>query len=75
MRLRVCPLFPRLKAIVKLPGDRVLLQHLEACVRKLLISEKDRDVLEVLEKAVKKLDRVEVQMESVSLSAANERWL
>jgi serine/threonine-protein phosphatase 4 regulatory subunit 4 len=45
VRLRLCSILPQLKKIIKLPTDRNLLQQLESCVRKILLSEKDRDVL------------------------------
>ena len=40
----------RLKKQIKLPADRQLLQLLETCVRKLLMSENDKDVKDVLDK-------------------------
>lgn len=67
VRLRLCPFFPRLKAIIRLPAERSLLQQLETSVRRLLGSERDRDVRAALEKAVMELDRVQVLMESVSV--------
>lgn len=45
VRLKLCSILPQLKKIIKLPTDRNLLQQLETCVRRLLLSEKDRDVL------------------------------
>ena len=42
--------FYRLKQQIKLPKDRNLLQQLETCVRNLLMTEKDRDTYETLEK-------------------------
>ena len=45
VRLRLCSFLLQLKKIIKLPTDRNLLQQLESCVRKILLSEKDRDVL------------------------------
>lgn len=50
IRLRLCPLLPKLKAHIKLPSDRNLLQQLESCVRKLLLNEEDRDVNAALQK-------------------------
>ena len=49
IRLRLCPLLPKLKAHIKLPTDRNLLQQLESYVRKLLMNEEDRDVLHTLQ--------------------------
>ena len=54
VRLRLCPLLPKLKAHIKLPSDRNLLQMLEACVRKLLLNEKDVDVHKTLQKVSKR---------------------
>jgi serine/threonine-protein phosphatase 4 regulatory subunit 4 len=65
VRLRLCPLLPKLKAIIRMPAERQLLQLLETSVRKFLSSELDRDVRQALEKAVSELDRVTVLMESV----------
>lgn len=69
IRLRLCPLLPKLKAHIKLPSDRNLLQQLESCVRKLLLNEEDRDVNAALQKAVGELDRTQVQMESLTKKA------
>ncbi|CAH1792525.1 unnamed protein product [Owenia fusiformis] len=66
VRLKLCSILPRLKTLVKIPTDRGLLQQLEICVRKLLVNEKDIDVHTSLRKAVEKLDRVQVQMESLT---------
>ena len=60
----------RLKKQIKLPKDRNLLQQLETCVRKLLMSEKDRDTLESLDKAVKEFDSIQVL--PVSIKTFNE---
>ena len=42
-----------------------MLQMLEQCVRKMLMNEKDTDVMSAMQKAVEELDRTQVQMESV----------
>ena len=65
VRLRVCRLLPALKSLLKLPVDRHLLQKLEACVRRVLINERDVDVEEAIRTAVEELDRTQVQMESL----------
>ena len=65
VRLKLCPLLPRLKMLIKLPGDRNRLQLLEQGVRKILVNETDRDVLDAIEKSVKALDAVQVPMDSV----------
>lgn len=54
-----------MKGLIKLPSDRSLLQQLESSVRKMLNAEKDKDVKEVLEKAITKMDHTEISMESV----------
>ncbi|CAC5404766.1 PPP4R4 [Mytilus coruscus] len=59
-------LFIDLKKIIKLPTDRNLLQQLETCVRRLLLSEKDRDVLAAIKIAVDDLDKIHVQMEPLT---------
>ena len=41
---------------------------LEQAVRKMLMSEKDIDVTNAMQKAVEELDKTQVQMESVSIS-------
>ncbi|KAK3599632.1 hypothetical protein CHS0354_029090 [Potamilus streckersoni] len=64
VRLRLCSVLPDLRRLIKLPTDRVLLQQLEACVRKLLIGEKDRDVQAAIKQAVEELDKIPYQMES-----------
>ena len=50
VRLRMCPLLPALKGMIRLPGERARLQQLESCVRRLLVNETDRDVVEAIEK-------------------------
>ena len=66
IRYRLCSVLPDLKRLIKLPSDRTLLQHLDACVRKLLIGERDRDVANAIKVAVEEMDRIPIQMESVS---------
>ena len=53
------------KAILKLPGDRALLQQLEQTVRKLISQERDPDASQAIREAVLELDRIEVAMETV----------
>ncbi|KAJ8311079.1 hypothetical protein KUTeg_011370 [Tegillarca granosa] len=65
IRLRLCSILPALKKVIKLPTDRNLLQQLDLCVRKLLVSERDRDVQGAIKQAVEELDRIHVQMESL----------
>lgn len=64
IRLRLCSILPDLKRLLKLPSDRTLSQQLDACVRKLLIGEKDRDVSYAIKLAVEEMDRTPVFMES-----------
>ncbi|XP_076099621.1 serine/threonine-protein phosphatase 4 regulatory subunit 4-like isoform X7 [Mytilus galloprovincialis] len=66
VRLKLCSILPQLKKIIKLPTDRNLLQQLETCVRRLLLSEKDRDVLAAIKIAVDELDKIHVQMEPLT---------
>jgi serine/threonine-protein phosphatase 4 regulatory subunit 4 len=66
VRLKLCPLLPRLKMLIKLPADRNRLQLLEQGVRKILVNETDQDVLEAIDKSVQSLDAVQVPMDSVS---------
>ena len=54
---RLCQVMPSLKITIRLPVDRNLLQQLESHVRKLLINERDRDVLAQLRVTVDELDR------------------
>lgn len=69
VRLRLCRILPDLKSIIKLPGDRVLLQKLEQTVRKLISQERDPDASQAIREAVIEMDRIEVAMESVRLVA------
>ena len=55
------------KAILKLPGDRALLQQLEQTVRKLISQERDPDASQAIREAVLELDRIEVAMETVRM--------
>lgn len=64
VRMKVCHMLPRLKATLKLPADKHLLQQLELCVRKLLCQEKDKDVLTVVKRTVLELDRMEMSMDA-----------
>ncbi|XP_072182400.1 serine/threonine-protein phosphatase 4 regulatory subunit 4-like [Diadema setosum] len=66
IRLRMCTILPMIKNQMKLPGDRENLQALEMVVRKLLSSEKDKDVDAAIRQAVFELDRIQVQVESLS---------
>ena len=52
IRLRLCPMLPVLKSLIKFPTDRSLLQSLEQCVRRILINEKDKDVLVAIDKVL-----------------------
>ena len=50
IRLRMCSILPDLKRLIKIPNDRNLVQLLDSSVRKIFISEKDRDVNAALKK-------------------------
>lgn len=65
IRLRTCALLPSLKRMIKLPYDNALKGSLEQCVRKVLVNERDRDVIEAMKQAVDELDQIHVQMESM----------
>ena len=65
VRLHLCRLLPSLKSILKLPGDRILLQKLEQTVRKLISHERDPDASQAIRDAVTEMDRIEVAMETV----------
>ncbi|KAK3094055.1 hypothetical protein FSP39_023500 [Pinctada imbricata] len=66
IRLHLCSILPDLKQLIKLPTDRSLLQLLDMCVRKLLVAEKDRDVQYAIKTAVEELDKIHIQMESLT---------
>ncbi|XP_061165811.1 serine/threonine-protein phosphatase 4 regulatory subunit 4-like isoform X2 [Saccostrea echinata] len=66
IRLRLCSILPDLKRLLILPTDRGLLQQLDACVRKLLVSEKDRDVADAIHSAVEELDKIHIPMQSMT---------
>ncbi len=60
IRLRICPLLPKLKRHIKLPSDRQLLQLLETNVRKLLLNEKDPDVMIAIQKVSQHMFRTHI---------------
>jgi len=64
-----------MKGLLKLPKDRALHGQLESNVRRLLSTEKDRDVSAAIRVTILELDRTEVMMESVSRCAAVMRLL
>ncbi len=68
VRLHLCRLLPSLKSVLKLPGDRVLLQKLEQTVRKLISQERDPDASQAIRDAVTEMDRIEVAMETVRVT-------
>jgi hypothetical protein len=65
IRLTVVKMFPKLKAMLRLPGDHKLLTSLEAHICNLSLNEKDRDVKAQLNLTIQALDAIEVQMEMV----------
>lgn len=67
IRLNLCSILPDLKRLLILPTDRGLLQQLDACVRKLLVAEKDKDVTDGVQSALEELDKIHIPMQSVSL--------
>lgn len=66
VRLRLYRILPNLKATLKLPGDRILLQQLEQVIRKLISQERDVDASQAIRDAVTQLDKIEVAMETLS---------
>ena len=49
IRLKMCSMLPRLKALLCLPSDRHLLQQLEDSIKNLLLKETDKDVLQTIQ--------------------------
>ncbi|XP_030627899.1 serine/threonine-protein phosphatase 4 regulatory subunit 4 [Chanos chanos] len=60
VRYKLCHMLPRLRATIRLPADKHLLQQLEFCVRKLLCREKDKDVVATVRKTVLELDKMDI---------------
>lgn len=52
IRLKLCGILPRLKSVLTLPSDHVLLQQLEDTIEKLVLFEKDTDVLQAVQKSI-----------------------
>ncbi|XP_065845181.1 serine/threonine-protein phosphatase 4 regulatory subunit 4-like isoform X2 [Oscarella lobularis] len=66
VRLKLCHVLPKLKRLLKLPTDRLLLQQLETVIRHLLASEKDKDVAMGIREAIVELDGIEIPMETIN---------
>ncbi|KAI4494467.1 hypothetical protein M0802_008959 [Mischocyttarus mexicanus] len=66
IRLKVVSLLPILKSQLWIPTDKKLLTALEATVRHLLNSEKDKDVIDMLTSIVEKLEQTEVRYDRLS---------
>lgn len=66
IRLNLCSILPDLKRLLILPTDRGLLQQLDACVRKLLVAEKDKDVSDGVQSALEELDKIHIPMQSMT---------
>lgn len=66
IRLNLCSILPDLKRLLILPTDRGLLQQLDACVRKLLVAEKDKDVTDGVQSALEELDKIHIPMQSMT---------
>ncbi|XP_048829757.1 serine/threonine-protein phosphatase 4 regulatory subunit 4 isoform X1 [Brienomyrus brachyistius] len=60
VRYKLCRMLPRLKASIRLPAEKHLLQQLEFCVRRLLCREKDKDVVCTVRKIVLELDKMDI---------------
>ena len=65
VRLKLCTMMPRLKSLLSLPSDKVLLQRLEATVKDLLLRETDADVLFALQTSIQDLDGTETGVDGV----------
>ncbi|NWI99928.1 PP4R4 phosphatase, partial [Crypturellus undulatus] len=63
VRMKLCYLLPKVKSTLKIPTDKLLLQQLELCIRKLLCQEKDKDVLTLVKRTVLELDRMEITVD------------
>ncbi|CAB4068828.1 PPP4R4 [Lepeophtheirus salmonis] len=66
VRLKLCSLLPKLKALISLPSDGEFLLALEDSVKKLLLVERDRDVLYTLQTVIQDLDRTETGVDGIS---------
>lgn len=73
IRLRLCAILPRLKSILKKPADVPLSELLENCVRDRLLNEKDRDVLEALNRATAELGNILVPYESQVIKSEEDK--
>ncbi|XP_078262939.1 serine/threonine-protein phosphatase 4 regulatory subunit 4 isoform X2 [Rhinoraja longicauda] len=63
VRIKFCYMLPKLKSVLNLPADKLLLQQLDLCIRKLLCHEKDKDVTAVVRVISLELDRIETSVE------------
>lgn len=66
IRLRLCTSLRKLKSLLLMPRDSELLQKLEACVKRLMIDETDRDVASAVRKSIQELDEIEVALDPVT---------
>ncbi|XP_063681395.1 serine/threonine-protein phosphatase 4 regulatory subunit 4-like isoform X1 [Bolinopsis microptera] len=64
VRIKSSTLLPHLKSQLKMPSDRPLLQQLEASSRRSLMSERNKDVLSHIQRAVIELDQGDVKLDS-----------
>ncbi|KAL5254124.1 hypothetical protein ACHWQZ_G013776 [Mnemiopsis leidyi] len=64
VRIKSSTLLPHLKSQLKMPSDRPLLQQLEASSRRSLMSERNKDVLTHIQRAVIELDKGDVKLDS-----------
>jgi len=72
VRLRLCEMLPRVKRTMKQPTDNGIVQMLESCVRNRLVHERDRDVINALNRAVNELDQIPVELESQATRRSEE---
>lgn len=65
--MKLCCLLPKVKATLKIPADKHLLQQLEMCVRKLLCQEKDKDVLAIVKRVSIPLTTISARLREESV--------
>ncbi|PSN42305.1 hypothetical protein C0J52_11141 [Blattella germanica] len=75
IRLKLVTLLPSLKMMIYLPTDRKLLTALETCIRKLLMHEKDRDVMSQLRMTIQALDNIEIKMDTAQIQGVHHQLL
>jgi len=72
VRLALCRLLPSLKALLRLPKDRMKLQQLESIARIFYSHDSDRDVTKEAEGVIRLLDQTNIAVESLSRAVPEE---